>query len=138
SQARADGAVGLLPYLLYQQAWHANRAGLLSEGYAAASEALSLARELDLWLPRVQALLVLAAITGRRGSESDCVGYVDEVRTCLDQAALVCSRVWLRHSRGLLAVALSDFEGAARELETAARGLEELGIHSRGIVPRAE
>jgi DNA-binding CsgD family transcriptional regulator len=138
SQARADGAVGLLPYLLYQQAWHANRAGLLSEGYAAASEALSLARELDLWLPRVQALLVLAAITGRRGSEAECVGYADEVRACLDQAALVGYRVWLRHSLGLLAVGLSDLEGAARELETAARGLEELGIHSRGIVPRAE
>ena len=138
SQARADGAIGLLPYLLYQQAWHANRAGLLSEGYAAASEALSLARELDLWLPRVQALLVLAAITGRRGSEADCIRFVDEVRACLDQAGLVGYRVWLRHSLGLLAVALSDHEGAARELETTARGLEELGIHSRGIVPRAE
>jgi DNA-binding NarL/FixJ family response regulator len=138
SQARADGSIGLLPYLLYQQAWHANRAGLLSEGYAAASEALSLARELDLWLPRVQALLVLAAISGRRGSEGECIGYADEVRACLDQAGLVGYRVWLRHSLGLLALGLSDLEGAARELEPAARGLEELRIHSRGIVPRAE
>jgi DNA-binding CsgD family transcriptional regulator len=138
SQARADGAIGVLPYLLYQQAWHANRAGLLSDGYAAATEALSLARELDLWLPRTQALLVLAAITGRRGSEADCIGYADEVREALDEAGLVGYRVWLRHSLGLLAIGLSDLEGAARELETAARGLEELGIHSRQIVPRAE
>jgi DNA-binding CsgD family transcriptional regulator len=138
AQARADGAVGLLPYLLYQQAWHANRAGLLSEGYAAASEALSLARELDLWLPRTQALLVLAAITGRRGAEQECLGYADEIRGPLEDAGLAGYRVWLRQSLGLLALGLSDLDGAARELETAARGLEELGIHSRGIVPRAE
>jgi DNA-binding CsgD family transcriptional regulator len=138
SQARADGAIGLLPYLLYQQAWHANRAGLLSEGYAAACEGLSLARELDLWLPRIQALLVLTAITARRGSEADCLRYAEEVRGPLDEAGLAGYRVWLRHSLGLLAVGLSDPEGAARELETAARGLEDLGIHSRGIVPRAE
>ena len=138
SQARADGAIGLLPYLLYQQAWHANRAGLLSEGYAAASEALSLAQELDLWLPRIQALLVLAAITARRGSEADCLRYAEEVRRPLDEAGLSGYRVWLRDSLGLLAVGLSDPDGAARELGTAARALEELGIHSRGMVPRAE
>ena len=138
SQARADGAIGLLPYLLYQQAWHANRAGLLSEGYAAACEALSLARELDLWLPRIQALLVLAAITARRGSEADCIRYADEVRGPLEEAGLAGYRVWLRASLGLLAIGLSDADGAARELEPAARGLEDLGIHSRGIVPRAE
>jgi DNA-binding NarL/FixJ family response regulator len=138
AQARANGAVGLLPYLLYQQAWHANRAGLLSEGYAAASEGLALARELDLCLPRTQSLLVLAAIAGRRGTELDCLGYAEEVRAPLESAGLVGYKVWLRQSLGLLALGLSDLDGAARELETAARGLEELGIHSRGIVPRAE
>jgi DNA-binding CsgD family transcriptional regulator len=138
AQARAIGAVGLLPYLLYQQAWHANRAGLLSEGYAAASEGLSLARELDLWLPRTQSLLVLAAITGRQGSEAECLGHAEEVSPALGEAGLVGYRVWLRQSLGLLAIGLADLEGAARELEAAARGLEELRIHSRGIVPRAE
>ena len=138
SQARGEGAIGLLPFLLYEQARHANRAGLLNEGYAAASEALSLARELDLRLPLIQALLVLAAISGRRGAEADCLGYVDQARGPLDEAALAGYRVWLRDSLGLLAVGLSDLQGAARELEAAARGLEELRIHSRGMVPRAE
>jgi DNA-binding CsgD family transcriptional regulator len=138
AQARANGAVGLLPYLLYQQAWHATRAGLLSEGYAQASEGLALARELDLWLPRTQSLLVLAAITGRRGAEQECLGYAEELRAALEDAGLIGYRVWLRQSLGLLALGLSDLDGAARELETAARGLEELGTHSRGIVPRAD
>jgi DNA-binding CsgD family transcriptional regulator len=138
SQARANGAVGLLPYLLYQQAWHGNRAGLLSEGYAAASEALSLARELDLWLPRVQALLVLAAITARRGAERECLDYAEELRPALEDAGLVGYSMWLRQSLGLLALGLADLEGAARELEVAARRLRTLGIHSRGIVPNAE
>src|SRR4029453_16441066 len=63
-QARAAGAVGLLPYLPYQQAWHPPPSGPLNTGLAPASEALELARDLDLWLPRVQSLLVLTAITG--------------------------------------------------------------------------
>ncbi len=138
SQARANGAIGLLPYLLYQQSWHATRAGLLSEAYAVASEAHSLSGELELWLPRTQSLLVLAAVTGRRGAEKECLAYAEEVRGPVDEAGLVGYKLWLRQSLGLLALGLSDLDGAARELEAAARALEELGIHSRGIVPRAE
>jgi len=136
--ARQQGAVGLLPYLLYQQAWHANRAGLLSEAYAAASEALSLAREIDLWLPRVQALLVLVAITAKRGAERECRAYADELEPLLEEAGLRGYRVWLRQSLGLLELGLGNLDEAAHELEAAARGLDELGIHSRVIVPRAE
>jgi DNA-binding CsgD family transcriptional regulator len=137
-QARADGAVGLLPYLLYQQAWHANRAGLLSQGYAAASEALALAREMDLWLPRVQSLLVLAAITAKRGAERECLGYAEELEVPLEEAGLHGYRVWLRQSLGLLALAGGRLDEAGHELEAAARGLEDLGIHSRVVIPRAE
>jgi DNA-binding CsgD family transcriptional regulator len=137
-QARAQGAVGLLPYLLYQQAWHANRAGLLSEGYAEASEALSLAREMNLWLPRVQSLLVLAAITAKRGAERECRSYADELEAPLEEAGLRGYRVWLRQSLGILALGLGNLDEAARDLEAAGRGLEELGIHSRLIIPRSE
>ncbi len=137
-RAREDGAVGMLPFLLYQQAWHAARAGLLSEAYAAASEGLGLARELDLWLPRLQSLLVLSAITARRGAESECIAYIDEVKTPLEETGLVGYRVWLAHSQGLLAVSLSRHDDAIRELETVAKGLDEFGIHSRVIVPRSE
>ena len=137
-RAREDGAVGMLPFLLYQQAWHAGRAGLLSEAYAAASEGLGLARELDLWLPRLQSLLVLSAITARRGAESECMAYIDEVKTPLEETGLVGYRVWLAHSQGLLAVSLSRHDEAIRELESVAKGLDEFGIHSRVIVPRSE
>jgi DNA-binding CsgD family transcriptional regulator len=137
-QARADGAVGLLPYLLYQQAWHAARAGLLNEGLAAASEALELARDLDLWLPRVQSLLVLTAITGRRGSEDQCLAYAEEVRPQLEEAGLVGYRTWLSHSLALLAIGHSRKDEAIQELETVARNLDAFRIHSRQMVPHAQ
>lgn len=137
-RAREDGAVGLLPYLLYQQAWHAARAGLLNEAYAAASEGLELARELELWLPRLQSLLVLASITARRGAEDECRAYVDEVRAPLEETGLVGYRVLLAHSQGLLAVSLSRHDDAVRELETVARRLDDFGIHSRVMAPNAE
>lgn len=137
--ARADGAVGLLPYLLYQQAWHACRAGLLNEGLAAASEGLALSRELDLWLPRVQSLLVLAAITAGRGAEDECLAYAREVEADLEEeASLVGYRTWLAHSLALLAIGRSRHEDAVRELETVARNLHEFGVHSRHMVPHAE
>jgi DNA-binding CsgD family transcriptional regulator len=138
ARARADGAVGLLPYLLYQQAWHAGRAGLLSEGLAAGCEALALSRELDLRLPRLQSLLVLAAITARRGAEKECLAYAEEVRGPLEESGLVGYRIWLGHSLGLLAVSRSRPDEAIRELESVARGLEEFGIHSRQMVPHAQ
>ena len=136
--ARSDGAIGLLPYLLYQQAWHAARAGLLSEGIAAASEGLGLARELGLEMPRLQSLLVLAAITARRGSEKECLAYVDEVRGPLEETGLVGYRMWLGHSLGLLAIGLSRPDDAIRELTEVAKSLDGFGIHSRGIVAHAE
>jgi DNA-binding CsgD family transcriptional regulator len=137
--ARADGAVGLLPYLLYQQAWHAGRAGLLNEGLAAASEGLALSRELDLWLPRVQSLLVLAAITASRGAEDECLAYAREVEADLEEeVSLVGYRTWLTHSLALLAIGRSRYEDAVRELETVARDLEEFGVDSRHMVPHAE
>ena len=138
AQARADGAVGLLPYLLYQQAWHATRAGLLSEGFAAASEALGLARELGLWLPRVQSLLVLSAIAARRGSEDECQAFVGEVRGPLEERELVGYQMWLGHSLGLLAVGVSRPDDAITELIEVAKRLDRFGIHSRAIVPHAE
>ena len=137
-RARTDGAVGLLPYLLYQQAWHGARAGLLREAFAAGSEGLVLSRELELWLPRLQALLVLAAITARRGAEEECMSYVDEVLGPLEDTGLVGYRVWLGHSQALLAVSLARHDDAVRELEAVARGLQEYGIHSRVILPLCE
>ena len=137
-RARRNGAIGLLPYLLYQQAWHAARAGLLSEGRAAASEGLGLAQELGLRLPRLQALLVLASITARQGSESECLACADEVRGPLEESGLVGYLMWLDHSLGLLAIGRSRPEDAIRELTAAARSLDSFGTHSRGIVPHAE
>lgn len=136
--ARDNGAVGLLPYLLYQQAWHATRAGLLSEAFAAASEGLELARELELRLPRLQSLLALSAVTARRGAEAECLAYVDQVKSPLEEAGLVGYRVWLAHSQSLLFVGLSRYEDAVHELESVAKGLKQFGIHSRVILPYGE
>jgi DNA-binding CsgD family transcriptional regulator len=136
--ARAQGAVGLLPYMLLQQAWHATRAGLLNEGEAAAAEALGLARELKLRFPTMHALLVLTAVAARRGAESRCRSYADEVGPLADEAGLHAFGVWRLYSLGVLELALGRFDDAARELEEAAARLEDRGTHSPSFVPRAE
>ena len=137
-RSRAEGAGGLLPYLLVQHAWHGVRAGLLDEGYAAASEALGLARELDLRLPEMQALLMLTAATARRGMEQECLGYAAEAVPLIEAAGARTFALWRLYSVGVLALALGHFDDAVRELEQAARGLDELGVHSPSFIPRAE
>ena len=137
-QIRGRGAVGLLPYVLLQQAWHGVRAGLLEEGYAAASEALGLSRELELLLPRMQALLTLTAVTARRGAEAECRAHADEVAALADSAGIPVFRIWRLYSLGVLSLGLGRFDDAAHDLEACAEGLEELGLHSPSFVPRAE
>jgi len=137
-RARAEGAVGVLPYLLLQQAWHAVRAGFLHDGYAAASEALGLARELDPLLPRMQALLILAAATARRGDDAECRAYAEEVGPLADARGLRVFRIWRLYSLGILALAPRRLDDAARQLERAAGELEDGGLHSPSFVPRAE
>ena len=46
--------------------------------------------------------------------------------------------LWRLYSVGMLALALGRFDDAVRELEQAAHGLEELGVHSPSFIPRAE
>jgi len=137
-RARAQGAVGLLPYLLLQQAWHGVRSGFLNDGYAAASEALGLARDHDLLLPRMQALLILAAATARRGDEAECRAYAQEVGPLAEERGLRVFRIWLLYSLGILALARRRLDDAAHDLEAAARELEDARLHSPSFVPRAE
>ena len=137
-ETRARGAVGLVPYVVLQQAWHAVRAGLLEEGYAGASEALGLARELELQLPRMQALLTLTAVTARRGAEEECRAYADEVAALAEGAGIRVFRIWRLYSLGALSLGLGRFDEAARDFEACAQGLDELGLHSPSFVPRAE
>ncbi|MFL5935917.1 MAG: ATP-binding protein [Gaiellaceae bacterium] len=137
-EARARGAVGLLPYMLLQQAWHAARAGLLNDGAAAAAEALGLAREFELRLPTMHALLVLTAIAARRGDEEQCRTHADEVGPLAEQAGLHGFVVWRRYSLGVLELALGRLDASAREFEQAARQLDERSSHSPSFIPRAE
>jgi DNA-binding CsgD family transcriptional regulator len=137
-RSRAEGSGGLLPYLLVQHAWHGVRAGLLDDGYAAASEALGLARELGIRLPEMQALLILTAATGRRGMERECVEYATAVVPLIETSGARTFRLWRLYSVGVLWLALGRYDDALRDLEQAAQGLEELGIHSPSFLPRAE
>ena len=124
--------------MLLQQAWHATRAGLLNDGEAAAAEALGLARELDLRLPTMHALLVLTAVAARRGDEERCRTHAGEVGPLAEEAGLRGFVIWRRYSLGILELALGRLDAAAREFEEAAAELDERSSHSPSFIPRAE
>jgi DNA-binding CsgD family transcriptional regulator len=137
-RTRMRGAAGLLPYMLLQQAWHATRAGLLNDGEAAASEALGLARELNLRLPTMHALLVLTGVAARRGDEQRCREHADEVGPLVEEDGLRGFVVWRRYSLGILELARGRLDEAAAEFEAAAAELDARSNHSPSFVPRAE
>ena len=85
----------------------------------------------------MQALLILAA-TAAREARSTSAGPTPRSRGADRGGRARGYRVWLRHSLDLLALALGKLDDAAHDLEPAARGLDELGIHSRVFIPRAE
>ena len=110
-----------------------------TRAYAAASEALALAREIDLRLPQMQALLILTAATARRGVERSAAAMrTRSWRPDRGGRRARPSALWRLYSLGLLALALGHFDEAAGSSKLAARGLDELGIHSPSFVPRAE
>jgi DNA-binding CsgD family transcriptional regulator len=86
----------------------------------------------------MQALLILAAATARRGDESECRAYADEAEPLAEERGLRVFRIWRLYSLGILALAPRHLDEAARELEAAVRELEDAQLHSPSFIPRAE
>ena len=133
--ARRQGAIGALPYALMAVTWACRRIGLWQEGFAAGSEGVALAREMDQATMMVDCLAELSVIEAYRGEETQCRSHCDEIEAITGRLGLGNRAAFNTCVIGLLELSLGKLEAAAARLEACATWEEEVGVHAVETVP---
>ena len=120
--ARAASAPGALPYALGHRSELDFRTGRWSQAYADASEAVSLAAELDHRFSLVYALGCLAWIEAARGLEADCREHLARMMT-VSPHAMGIVRVFGARIGGLLHLGFGRNEDAIKYLKPLSEAL---------------
>jgi GMP synthase-like glutamine amidotransferase/DNA-binding NarL/FixJ family response regulator/tetratricopeptide (TPR) repeat protein len=133
--ARAAGALSVLPYALIRLAEVQLETGQWPAASAALHEAVEVARETGLPADAGLALGALAWMAGARGSAEDC-------RVCVEEALQIASRLGggsrldrAGTAAGLLELGLGHPEAAIAYLESACRLQDEQGWSDAGRTP---
>ncbi|GAB3244434.1 ATP-binding protein [Kineosporia babensis] len=135
SEARANGALGILPQCLTVGAELAFRTGRWRQAQAYADESVELAKETR--QPNVYGLYFRArnhAVRGRAAEALRLIEVIDEVTTRFEAPGL---KLQTTHTQGLLALGEGDLDEAIARLEQT--GQLPVAIHTRdqSIVPWA-
>src|SRR5262249_14349208 len=116
---------------LAQVSWNGVRAGNWQRATAAATEGLTLARELDQPIQVVEILCDVIRIEAARGNGEACRAHAAELAALSERHGLVIVGALLRASLGLLGIGLGRPEEALPHLDAAAARVEELGFFDR-------
>ena len=135
--AREEGLTGLATALA-QTSWNGVRAGRWHLAVPAATEGLSLARELAQTIHVVDLLCDLTRIEAARGDIEACRAHAAEVDGLAQRHGLTIVVEQTRTSLGLLELGLGRPEHALAHLEEAARNLDRLGFHDRDLAPEPD
>jgi DNA-binding CsgD family transcriptional regulator len=135
--ARTTGPTGLVSALALVS-WNGVRSGRWQHATAAATEGLSLARELNQPIQVVEFLRDLTAIEAARGDGEACRAHAAEALALAERHRLVIVREQVRAHLGLLELGLGRPEHALRTLEDAAVSVAELGFFDRDVSPEPD
>ena len=120
--ARASSAPGALPYALGHLSELDFRTGRWAQAYAAASEAVALATEMDHRFSLIYALACLSWIEAARGLEADCRAHMTQMIGVSPHARTVVGAYGARIG-GLLSLGYGRNQEAIKYLEPLARAL---------------
>ncbi len=138
SSARADAAIGALPFVLDLIA----RDEATTDGWAVAEayyqEAIALARETDQQTDLAFGLAGLAWLCARRGLEEECHAYGSEALELTGRLGTRLNELWVASAFGELALGLGDAATAAAEFERQMELIRELGITDPDVSPSPE
>ncbi len=138
SDARARGAVGVLPLVLCSIARDQATTDRWALAEATYREALGLARETGQRAVLAFGLAGLAWVLARRGREQECRALSAEALELCALAGVRLHEVWVAAAMGELELGLGDPAGAAARFEHQQRLLEELGITDADLSPAAD
>jgi DNA-binding CsgD family transcriptional regulator len=136
SAARANAAIGGLPFVLNLVARHQGTADNWPLAEAHYREAIALARETDQLTDLAFGLAGLAWLQARRGREF--ADYTTEVLALSQRLGTRIFEVWLAAAEGELALGLGDPAGALHHFARQSELLLELGITDPDLSPAPE
>ncbi len=134
--ARANAAIGGLPFVLSLVARHHGTAENWPLAEAHYREAIALARETDQLSDLVFGLAGLAWLQARRGRELDA--YATEGLALSERLGTRLFEVWIAAAQGELALGLGDPAGAIEHFTRQNKLLAELGITDPDLSPAPE
>jgi len=137
-QARAQTAVGVLPFLLH----HLARDQATTDQWPAAEtsydEAIRLARETGQRTELAASLAGLAWLDARRGREAACCEHAAEATTLCAELGIGLFGVWAIQALGDLELALGRASAAVEHYEAQAEALRVRGIADVDLSPAPE
>ena len=136
--ARAQGALGVLPFVLQIAALDAAASDRWTISGALHDEAIRLARDTGQAVRLCGALAGLARVEARRGQEAGCRAHAEEALAIAKRLRLGFYAAWAIHALGDLELAVGRLEQAIERLCERERLLGELHIADPDISPAPE
>ncbi|HLH66716.1 MAG TPA: AAA family ATPase [Solirubrobacteraceae bacterium] len=138
SRARAQAAVGALPFVLNLIALDHATTDRWQQAEATYQEAIALARETDQRTDLVFGLAGLARLHARRGREQECRVCAGEALELCEQLGARLHQIWALESLGALELGAGDAASATEHFERQHALLRELGITDADLSPVPE
>jgi DNA-binding CsgD family transcriptional regulator len=136
--ARADAAVGALPYLLVLVARDQATSDRATVADATYHEAIELARETGQRLPLAFGVAGLAWLQARRGREAECRAHAAEALELARALGLGLLEIWATAALGELELGLGAAEAAAAQFERQQQLIHRLGVTDPDLSPAPE
>lgn len=136
--ARDQGALGVLPYLLFHVARDQATTNRWSAARAGYHEAIDLARETGQRAELAVCLAGLAWLEARLGLEQECREHAAEGHTLCSELGLGLYDTWISAAYAELALAMGDADEAIVHLEAQAETLSSLGLGDVDLSPVPE
>ncbi len=136
--ARAEGALGILPFALALAARDAASGERWAIGRALYEEAIALGRDTDQAMPLCAALAGIASLLARTGEEERCREHADEALELAAAYELGLFRLWALEGLAELELGAGRLDAAAARLQEKQQALDELGLTDPDLSPVPE
>lgn len=136
--ARAQAALGVLPWLLYRVARDHATSDEWSRAEVEYDEGIRIARETGQHTEVAAGLAGLSWLEARQGREVDCRGHAADALQLCTRLGVDLFGIWAVRALGDLELGLGRPGAAVQHLEECGRRLSELGIRDVDLSPAAE
>jgi tetratricopeptide (TPR) repeat protein len=138
TRARATGAVGVLPVVLFHVALDEAAGGRWAQARATFDEAIRLGREMGVRTPLAGSLARLAMVEARAGSEAAARSHAEEALEIARASGTHLFTIWSLMALGELELSRGDVGAALETFDRLEQTIHERGIADADLSPAPE